>query len=98
MTKPAYKESLGLTSQFYFCGLPLRLDSEPRCGFSCLYCFSKSRGGANLARSAQIADPAGLRRRFVRLAAGTVQGAIDEMLARGAAIHFGGMSDPFARR
>lgn len=32
------------------------------------------------------------------MAAGKVRGPVDEMLARGAAIHFGGMSDPFGRR
>jgi DNA repair photolyase len=96
--EPRYEYSLGLTSQFYFCALPLRLDTQPRCKFACLYCFSKARGGAELGRSDQTADAGRLRRRLQRIEAGRLNGAIDQMLARGAAIHFGGMSDPFGPR
>lgn len=95
---PRYEYSLGLTSQFYFCALPIRLDTQPRCRFACLYCFSKARGGAELGRSAQVADASQLRRRLERIGRGRINGAIDHMLSRGAAIHFGGMSDPFGPR
>jgi DNA repair photolyase len=98
VSAPSYEYSLGLTSQFYFCALPLRLDAEPSCGFACLYCFSKARGGARRGLSAQVIDPQRLRRRLDRVTAGAINGAVDELLASGAAIHFGGMSDPFGRR
>ena len=40
-----YKYSLSITSQFYFCGIPFRLDTTPKCSLNCSYCFAMSRGG-----------------------------------------------------
>lgn len=40
-----YTNSLSLTSQFSFCGLPFRLDTYSGCSFSCAYCFARIRGG-----------------------------------------------------
>jgi DNA repair photolyase len=41
----SYSTPLSLTSQFPFCGLPLRLDTYLGCTFGCIYCSSKDRGG-----------------------------------------------------
>jgi hypothetical protein len=41
----SYRYALSLTSQFYFCGLPLRLDSYKGCPSKCIYCFVGSRQG-----------------------------------------------------
>src|SRR4051794_27220367 len=97
LTAGNYAFSLALTSQFYFCGLPLRLDVEPTCQFTCLYCFAKARGGAQRprGRSSQVADVASLRRRLEAVAAGRRGSAVDAMLGEGIPVHFGGMSDPF---
>lgn len=99
MTPPNsdYAFSLAVTSQFYFCGLPLRLDVEPVCQFTCLYCFSKARGGAQRPRGSQrqLADPDALRRRLDAVAAGRRRSVIDELLRRRTPVHFGGMADPF---
>jgi DNA repair photolyase len=44
MTKRAarYKNFIAFKSLFYFCSLPLRLDSYRGCTYGCLYCFSRS--------------------------------------------------------
>ncbi len=90
-----YRYALSFTSQFYYCGLPLRLDSYSRCHFNCLYCFASARGGERGYRRLRTADPRRLRRRLEKLAAHRPQSVIDELLLRGQPIHFGGMSDPF---
>src|SRR5262249_25277318 len=41
-----YTNPLSLTSQFLFCGLPLRLDSYRGCAFQCYFCYARYRGGA----------------------------------------------------
>jgi len=91
---PFYEYAMGITSQFYFCGLPLRLDSYSSCQFNCLYCFAKARGG-NISNSIKIANPESIRRRFQRVDAGEPAGIIDDFIAHGCPVHFGGMSDPF---
>jgi DNA repair photolyase len=98
MATPGYPFSLALTSQFYFCALPLRLDTYSHCQFRCRYCFASARGGAGRRRQIQTADPESLRRRFGRIESGRVQGVVDEMLAAGQPVHWGGMSDPFMPR
>lgn len=35
-----YGSPISLTSQFYFCGVPLRLDTYSGCSHNCLYCFA----------------------------------------------------------
>jgi DNA repair photolyase len=40
-----YTTPLSLTSQFFFCGLPLRLDSYRGCAFQCSFCYARYRGG-----------------------------------------------------
>lgn len=91
-----YRYFLSLSSQFPFCGIPLRLDSYSRCQFACRYCFASARGGAGGQSSIRVADPERLGRRLARLAkTGEARSAMDELLAARVPIHFGGMSDPF---
>src|SRR5437867_3738838 len=95
MMEARYRYALSFTSQFYYCGLPLRLDSYSRCHFNCLYCFASARGGERGYRSLRTADPAGLRKRLERLTKKGPRSVIEELLLQGQPIHFGGMSDPF---
>jgi len=90
----SYEYALSITSQFYYCGLPLRLDSYPRCGFKCQYCYALARGG-HTTRGSAVASAAALARRLERVEAGQIQSVVDEFLARRQPIHLGGMSDPF---
>lgn len=57
------KYKLSLTSQFYFCGIPFRLDVKPKCETNCLYCFIMARGGRRTNRFL-IADTNALKRLF----------------------------------
>ena len=95
MSSSQYDYALTLSSQFYFCGLPLRLDSYSRCTFNCLYCFANARGGNRGKQPIRQADVSSLARRFNRLDREPPQSVIDEFLRRRQPIHFGGMSDPF---
>lgn len=90
-----YEYSLSLSSQFYFCPLPLRLDSYNKCTFGCIYCFANCRGGNYGHSEVAQANPEQLRRRLERLTKNRPNSAIDEFLLRRQPIHFGGMSDPF---
>lgn len=92
-TYEPYRYALGLTSQFYFCGLPLRLDSYSNCLFSCRYCFAAARGGSRSPRGLKVARAGDLQRQLERT--DSPQSAIGELLAHRQPIHFGGMSDPF---
>jgi DNA repair photolyase len=88
---------LALTSQFSFCGMPLRLDSYAGCAFQCSYCFARYRGGQTFGERVRPADPKTLGRTFKR-ALDTHRssvGVIGQFLRRRVPIHFGGMSDPF---
>jgi DNA repair photolyase len=95
MEVPGYDLALSVTSQFYFCSLPLRLDCYSRCGFGCTYCFSLARGGNFDSGKVKLADPDSLQRRLDRVASGQVASVLDEFLRHGQPIHLGGMSDPF---
>jgi len=39
-----YKYAMSVTSQFYFCGVPFRLDTSPKCLMNCAYCFAMAKG------------------------------------------------------
>jgi DNA repair photolyase len=90
-----YENPLTITSQFPFCGLPLRLDSYRGCQFQCGFCFARNRieeyNGLTPARTGY------LRRTFRRAFAEEHKqsGLVGEFLRRRVPIHFGGMSDPF---
>lgn len=92
-----YRYALSPTSQFYFCGLPLRLDTTPKCTLNCLYCFAMSRGGRRSSRKL-IANPDSINRKLIRSQDDNAQGkdVVEEMLSRHVPIHFEGVSDPFS--
>lgn len=91
-----YKYPMGLTSQFYFCGMPLRIDSYKGCKSQCIYCYVSSRHG-NFANVEQYANPQTLKKWFDLANEPTVRksNVILECLNRRMPVHFGGMSDPF---
>lgn len=93
-----YSNPLSLTSQFFFCGLPLRLDSYRGCAFQCSFCFARQRGGASPAKTIAPADPQYLRRvlnRALGFGNSNAPGILASFLRRHVPVHFGGMSDPF---
>jgi len=89
-----YTNPLSLTSQFPFCGLPLRLDSYRGCAFRCSYCFARNRGGNSPEDSVRPADPTAVLRRIDSALAGRGSGILAQFLRRRVPLHFGGMSDP----
>lgn len=93
-TNHSPEHAIAVTSQFYFCSLPLRLDPYRSCAFRCTYCFALARGG-NTASVQAVLDPRSLDRRLARVQRGQIAGAVDEFLARRQPLHIGGMSDPF---
>jgi len=98
MTKfSKYRYALSLTSQFYFCGVPLRLDTTSKCALNCSYCFAMSRGGRRTSNRL-IATPNSVARKLYRAFERNHESldAIGEMLSHRVPIHFGGISDPFS--
>jgi DNA repair photolyase len=91
---PDYSYGLSLTSQFYFCGLPLRLDPYSRCLFNCCYCFASARGGNRGSRRLSVFTAQLLRNRFERSMSGKTKNVLEEMLSERQPVHIGGMSDP----
>jgi len=90
----SYTNPLSLTSQFPFCGLPLRLDSYRGCAFNCTYCFARNRGGNSPDDSVRPADPFAVLRRINGSLAGGGSGVLAQFLRHRVPLHFGGMSDP----
>jgi DNA repair photolyase len=93
---PQYKYPMGLTSQFYFCGMPFRLDSYKDCPSQCIYCYVASRHG-NFSNVAQYANPHTLEKwfQFANRSLNSGMNIILECIKRRMPVHFGGMSDPF---
>jgi DNA repair photolyase len=92
-----FSNPLTVTSQFSFCGLPLRLDSYAGCAFRCSFCFARFRGGNSFGDTVRPADGATLERIFGRIfgAQTPLSGIVAQFLKRRVPVHFGGMSDPF---
>lgn len=91
-----YTNPLSLTSQFFFCGLPLRLDSYRGCAFQCSFCYARYRGGNTSGEAVLPADPDTLQRIFERAFRGDQPaGLLGQFLRQRVPVHFGGMSDPF---
>lgn len=92
-----YKTPLGLTSQFSFCGLPLRLDTYAGCALSCTYCFARLRGGNANTNKIRYADPKLIITKFKNAIEQTERttGLVAELIRNKTPLHFGGMSDPF---
>jgi DNA repair photolyase len=88
---------LTITSQFGFCGLPLRLDSYAGCGFRCTFCFARFRGGNSFGESVRPAPTMTLAHIFRRALEtdDDQKGFVAQFLRRRVPVHFGGMSDPF---
>lgn len=90
-----YRYPIALTSQFYFCGMPFRLDSYRGCPCNCIYCFVTSRNG-NFKQRKQYANTT-LMRKWFKLAFDQCvepKNVIIECLQRRMPLHFGGVSDP----
>lgn len=98
ITHSRYDYALSITSQFFFCGIPFRLDSVSRCFLNCRYCFSASRGGKRSSINKKFTDPDWFAKKFARIFRGNaVPNSInDELIIERVPVHFGGMSDPFA--
>lgn len=96
-TSNIYNYALAPTSQFYFCGMPLRLDTTPKCNLNCLYCFAMSRGGRRTS-SQLTANPDTIARKLSISLDESKQkdDVIGELLSKKTPIHFGGISDPFS--
>jgi DNA repair photolyase len=90
-----YTTPLTVTSQFSFCGLPLRFDSYAGCAFRCSYCFARHRGGNNYGDSVRGASQDHLARSLHRAFNDDAGGLVAQFLRRRVPIHMGGMSDPF---
>lgn len=97
MDTEIYTTPIAVTSQFSFCGLPLRLDTYRGCGFQCSFCFARQRGGNSPETSILPANPKAIRAQIERAFASDPDklGIIGQFLRRRVPIHFGGMSDPF---
>jgi DNA repair photolyase len=94
-----YDYAISLTSQFYFCGIPFRLDTSPKCSTNCRYCFAMTRGGRRTSRSL-IIDTVKLRKKIEKQ---LLKDALNldingQLLKKGMPLHFGGMSDPFSNK
>lgn len=92
-----YNTPLGLTSQFSFCGLPLRLDTYAGCALSCTYCFARLRGGNANTNKIRFADPNLIIAKFKNAIEQVerASGVVAELIRNRTPLHFGGMSDPF---
>lgn len=92
-----YYKYIGIKSIFYFCSLPLRLDSYRGCTYGCLYCFSQSLNNreSGFHYRAVPANPAD----FIKLMdsinhEGCRTSLVRSCLKRKIPIHFGCVSDP----
>lgn len=92
-----YHNYIGIKSIFYFCSLPLRLDSYRGCTYGCLYCFSQSLNNrkSGFHSHALPANPAN----FIKLMdsinhEGRQTSLVRSFLKRKIPIHFGCVSDP----
>jgi DNA repair photolyase len=93
-----YTNPISITSQFPFCGLPLRLDTYAGCGFNCTYCFARYRAEATFGSdNVRPANPETIKKifRFAIELGRFPTGVVAQCLRRRVPIHFGGMSDPF---
>jgi DNA repair photolyase len=83
MSEPtAYTTPLSITSQFSFCGLPLRLDSYRGCAFRCTYCFARNRGGNSPEDSVRPANPCTVLRRIEDSISGRRSGVLAQFFRR----------------
>jgi DNA repair photolyase len=97
LAESVFTNPISVTSQFSFCGLPLRLDTYAGCAFRCSYCFARYRGGSRYDERVRPADPETIKRvfRFAIDLRRFPAGIVAQFLRRRVPIHVGGMSDPF---
>ena len=90
-----YEYAIAPTSQFYFCGVPFRLDLSPKCDLNCEYCFAKSRGGRRSSNNSciNISQFETIIKNAINCD-GRIKNIVDEMIYHRFPIHLGGMSDP----
>ncbi len=100
MPTKEYKKYIGLKSLFYFCSLPIRLDSYRGCSLGCLYCFSQKLNNRRFEFNNCVlpANP----NRFSKLMESVLdlndcKGLIRSCIIRRLPIHFGCVSDPFQK-
>ena len=95
---PRYTKCIGFKSIFYFCSLPLRLNSYRGCTHGCLYCFSRrlNNRAQGFHKCAVPADPERFRRYMKAMDSQACQeGLVRSCLRHRVPIHFGCVSDPF---
>lgn len=94
--KRTYLKYISLKSIFYFCSLPLRLDSYRGCTHGCLYCFSERLNNRRkgFRRNVLSADPGHFSRLMASLNKGQKRGVIRSCLEKKVPVHFGCVSDP----
>ena len=91
-----YKKFISFKSIFYFCSLPLRLDSYRGCTIGCHYCFSKSINNRKERFSKVIpANPNKFERYFLQSPDEKRIGIVKQCVDRRIPFHFGCVSDPF---
>ena len=98
-----YSTPMTVTSQFYFCGIPFRVDTYRGCSHMCKYCFANTRkSGTGFGEDFK---PACAKIEFFekifKKAFSTDREYADvnvEFLRHRVPIHLGGMSDPFQHR
>jgi len=97
----SYDEPIAFSSQFYFCGCPLRLDSYQGCGHRCSYCFANLRKGNNF----EIDRTTNYTPANVKTIKRTLSKSLDKedeyqdlvvnTIRKYIPLHWGGMADPF---
>ncbi len=93
-----YKEFISFKSIFYFCSVPIRLDSYKGCSFGCLYCFSRTLNNrqTDFFNSVISAKTSLFQRRMKKTQIQKYDsGVINSCLVKRVPIHFGSVSDPF---
>jgi DNA repair photolyase len=98
-TQAEYESNVSFKSIFYFCSLPLRLDSYNGCTFNCLYCFSQSlnnRKSDFFGSTLKPGNPSHLER-LLKLSQCTASNSsiLQSCLQHRIPIHLGSVSDPF---
>lgn len=66
ITGKTYSNPLSLTTQFYFCPVPLRLDTYSGCSHSCLYCFANNSNQKYISNNNLLNHASNLEADFVR--------------------------------
>ena len=105
MSKPndLYTYPLYVNMQFFFCGVPFRLDTYSGCQHGCRYCFARASENFNYERRdsekglIRKTDPHLVNHMLVKSvdSSKTYNDINVEFLRRRVPIHWGGMSDPF---